>query len=214
MVLSQTGLAKCIYEQNLKGENLPIGTMLTWSTAQEENTTSFVIEKSEDGTAFAEIGSVKSAGDSDEIREYNFLDVMTNEARAFYRLRQLDADGTFSFSDVILIMPEYQNNFMVARMSAVATKDFFEVTIDAFQDGDLRYFLSNWKGEVVYENEMIVISGLNDISLDLTDQRDGIYKLTLQMDKEEETLVLKKIPDDISSKPNVASKNKGLNGKN
>jgi hypothetical protein len=50
---------------------------------------------------------------------------------------------------------------------------------------------------------------LNELSIDLTDQKEGIYKLNLNMEDEAETLVLKKIPDEITRKSNVASKNKG-----
>ena len=207
--LNQTVSASCVYEQLIQGQNLPIGTMLTWSTAFEENNAMFIIEKSVDGNEFEEIGSIKGAGDSEDVREYNFLDIMSNEAKTFYRLRQVDVDGTFSFSEVLPINQKFQNNFMVARMSAVATTDAFDVTIDALKDGDLKYSLANWRGEVVYEDQMIVVGGLNELSVDLTDQRDGIYKLNLSMEEEVETLVLKKIPDAITGKSNVASKNKG-----
>jgi hypothetical protein len=207
--------ANCTYEQIIQGENLQIGTMLTWSTSYEENTAMFIIEKSIDGSEFVEVGSVKCAGDSDDVKEYNFLDVMSNESKMFYRLRQVDQDGSFSYSEILAINQVYKNNFMVARMSAVATTDLFEVTIDAIEDGDLKYSLANWKGEVVLEDQVIVFNGLNELSIDLTDQRDGIYKLALNMEDEMETLVLKKIPDEITRKANMASKNKGLEkGKN
>lgn len=215
ILFAQFSFAECIFEQNIQGENLQIGTMLTWSTAFEENNAMFIIEKSIDGSEFAEIGSVKGAGDSEDVREYNFLDVMSNEPKTFYRLRQVDIDGAFSFSEVLAINQVFKNNFMVARMSAIATTDVFDVTIDAIEDGNLKYGLTNWKGETVLEDQMIVINGLNDLSIDLTDQKEGIYKLNLSMDSEMETLVLKKVADEITKKSNMASKNKGLEkGKN
>lgn len=212
--LSQAIIASCIYEQLLQGENLPIGTMLTWSTSYEENNVMFIIEKSDDGKTFAEVGNVNASGDSDEIKDYNFLDVMSNAAKSYYRLKQVDTDGTFSFSEILIIQQKFANNFMVARMSAVATTDMFEVTIDAMKDGDLTYNLANWKGEVVLEDKMIIINGLNDLTVDMTDQKQGIYKLNLSMEDELETLVLKKVPDEIKQKSNMASKNKMEKGKN
>ncbi len=207
--------ANCIYEQVIQGENLPIGTMLTWSTSFEENNVMFIVEKSEDGKSFTEVGSVDASGDSDDIKEYNFLDVMSNASKSYYRLKQVDLDGTFSYSEILIVQQKFANNFMVARMSAVATTDIFEVTIDAMKDAELEYDLANWKGEVVLEDKMIIINGLNDLSVDLRDQKAGIYKLKMSVEDEVETLVLKKIPDAIQQKANMASKNKGLEkGKN
>jgi hypothetical protein len=88
--------AACTYEQLVEGENLQIGTMLTWATNSEENNAMFVIEKSEDGVDFMNIGSVEGGGDSEEMKEYNFLDVMSSAEMTFYRLKQVDFDGSFS----------------------------------------------------------------------------------------------------------------------
>ena len=129
--------AACTYEQLVQGENLQIGTMLTWATNFEENNAMFVIEKSEDGLEFMNIGSVEGAGDSEEMREYNFLDVMATAETTLYRLKQVDFDGSFSYSEITTIRQKFKNNFMVARMSNVATKDIFEVTVDAFKQGEL-----------------------------------------------------------------------------
>ena len=105
---------------------------------------------------------------------------------------------------------------MVARMSAVATSNEFDLTIDAMADGVMKYILANWKEEVVFENEMILVNGLNELSIDLTDQKAGIYKLSLNMNKEHEVLVLKKVLSELDKKPNMAStkENSDLNGKN
>lgn len=206
--------AACTYEQLVEGENLQIGTMLTWSTNFEENNAMFVIEKSEDGIDFMNIGSVEGGGDSEDMKEYNFLDVMASSDMTFYRLKQVDFDGSFSFSEITTIRQKFKNNFMVARMTNVATKDLFEVTIDAFKQGELTYELANWKQENILKDKLLVVNGLNEISVDLIDQKEGIYKLNLSMDGEEETLVIKKVADEIKSKANVASKAKLDKGKN
>ena len=206
--------AACTYEQLVEGENLQIGTMLTWATNFEENNAMFVVEKSEDGIDFMNIGSVEGGGDSEEMKEYNFLDVMASAETTFYRLKQVDFDGSFSYSEITTIRQKFKNNFMVARMTNVATKDLFEVTIDAFKQGELTYELANWKQESVLEDKMLVVNGLNEVAVDLIDQKEGIYKLNLSMDGEEETLVIKKVADEIKSKANVASKAKLDKGKN
>lgn len=213
-VASNIGFASCVYEQAVKGENLQIGTMLTWSTSFEENNSMFVIEKSEDGVNFAGVGTVKGAGDADTEKQYNFLDVMANAEKILYRLKQVDFDGSFSYSEVVSVKREFKNDFMVARMSSVTTTNTFAVTIDAMKDGEMNYNLANLKGEKILEDNMLLVNGLNNLQVDLTDQREGIYKLNMEMDGESETLVVKKVLDEITKKQNMASKGKAEKGRN
>lgn len=215
LLFTTFSFGNCVYDQIVKGENLQIGTMLTWTTSFEEDNAMFIIEKSEDGIDFTNVGSVDGAGDSEDVKDYNFLDVMSNSDKSFYRLKQVDFDGSFSYSDVVTVQQQFTNNFMVARMSNVATQNTFAVTIDAFQDGELSYAIKNWKQEPIFQDKMIVVSGLNELEINLEDERAGIYKISLAMEGEEETLVIKKVEDEIKAKPNMASKNEGLdNSKN
>lgn len=208
-VLFSTQLAAdCVYEQVIEGENLQIGTMLTWSTAFEEDSKVFLIEKSEDGATFESIGNVDAAGESEDVKSYNFLDIMAKADRTYYRLKQIDTDGSFSYSDILTINRKFENNFMVARMSAVATQDIFELTLDSFVEGEMNYSVASIKGEVILEDRFALENGLNEITINLEDQKEGIYKLSLAYGDEAETIVLRKVADEIKSKPNVASTKK------
>lgn len=206
--------ASCVYEQSLQGQNLQVGTMLTWSTAFEEDNSIFIVEKSEDGANFGNIGTIEAAGNSMEIKEYNFLDIMATASRTFYRLKQVDVDGSFSFTEVITVPQVFTNNFMVARMTNVATQDMFELTIDSMVDADMTYTMSNLRGDEVLREELMLVAGLNDLSVDLSAQEEGIYKLAMTVGDETETLVIKKVTDEIAKKPNVASSKSVVPGRN
>ncbi|MBF9141600.1 RCC1 domain-containing protein [Hymenobacter properus] len=73
---------------------------LAWATASEKNSDRFEVERSRDGRIFERIGQVAAAGSSVSIHRYDFLDRQypgeTNQL--YYRLRQVDLDGTFSYS--------------------------------------------------------------------------------------------------------------------
>jgi uncharacterized repeat protein (TIGR01451 family) len=75
---------------------------LSWTTAQEVNSSYFAIERSLNGQAFAEIGTVAAQGTSAVARQYAYRDA--NAARlgslAYYRLRQVDLDGAATYSPV------------------------------------------------------------------------------------------------------------------
>ena len=74
-----------------------------WATATEKNSDYFTLERSANGSAFAAIGRVKSARTSMARLRYTFVDNAPLATTAYYRLRQTDADGTFSFSPVVTV---------------------------------------------------------------------------------------------------------------
>lgn len=202
------GKAECVYKKAIYGEDLQIGTMLHWSTSMEDSNQMFVIEKSTDGVDFAEIGTVKGAGDSEGLKQYNFLDLMAKKEIAFYRLKQVDYDGGKNFSDILRVNKTYSNNFMVVRMSSTAVKETFNVTIDAFQDGKLEYNVRDWKGNMVAREQMELFSGLNELSLDMKNMQATVYKLEMMMDDEVETLTFRRVKTEKEKKTNTASTKK------
>lgn len=80
---------------------------LKWSTASELNNDYFEIEKSMEGIVFESIGKVKGAGTSQHIIQYSFIDALSFPI-SYYRLKQVDFDGTFTYSDVIKVFDKQE----------------------------------------------------------------------------------------------------------
>jgi uncharacterized delta-60 repeat protein len=80
----------------------PATARLAWTTASEQNSLAFEVERSLDGQQFAHIGTVAAAGSSSALRHYELLDTQlpAGATLLYYRLRQVDQDGTFSYSPV------------------------------------------------------------------------------------------------------------------
>lgn len=76
---------------------------LRWVTASEENNEYFQIERSDDGISFEAIGRVEGAGYSDELLEYEYVDELPTLGENYYRLKQIDFDGKFDFSDIVTV---------------------------------------------------------------------------------------------------------------
>jgi len=78
---------------------------LEWSTASETNNQGFEIQSSVNGQNYRAIAFIQGAGTTTETTFYSFLDSSADfsNTELYYRLKQLDYDGTFSFSDVIKI---------------------------------------------------------------------------------------------------------------
>ncbi|GAB3852395.1 hypothetical protein GCM10028822_20030 [Hymenobacter terrigena] len=74
---------------------------LAWTTASEKNNRGFAVQVSTDGRSFRELGFVAGAGSGTAPHAYSFLDQEASKAGLrYYRLRQLDLDGTATFSPV------------------------------------------------------------------------------------------------------------------
>ncbi len=71
---------------------------LDWQTATEINSAFFAVERSFDGRHFEEIGRQPAAGQSLEMLSYTFEDQHPRAGLQYYRLRQVDADGSYSYS--------------------------------------------------------------------------------------------------------------------
>ncbi|MBO2010351.1 FG-GAP-like repeat-containing protein [Hymenobacter negativus] len=76
---------------------------LTWTTASEKNSARFEIERSADGQQFSPIGEVAAQGTKTSPTTYAYLDSQVPRAANYYRLRQVDRDGTASYSPVRVV---------------------------------------------------------------------------------------------------------------
>jgi len=74
--------------------------LLNWTTQTETANSHFVVERSTDGRAFEVLGEIAGAGDSFEEQSYFFTDEFALSGTNYYRLRQVDLDGTETLSEV------------------------------------------------------------------------------------------------------------------
>src|SRR4030095_12994421 len=91
------------FSGRLHGENVK----LDWSTSSEQNSKGFEIEKSLDGINYRKIGFVAGAGNSFTTRNYTFTDPQRAVEFNYYRLKLVDIDNTFEYSDVVLVKNAY-----------------------------------------------------------------------------------------------------------
>ncbi len=73
---------------------------LQWSSLQESNSKHYEIQRSVDGLNFSKVGSVKAKGSSDLEVVYNYKDVSAEAGLNYYRLKLIDNDGVFQYSNI------------------------------------------------------------------------------------------------------------------
>jgi hypothetical protein len=76
---------------------------LDWQTATEINNDYFVAEKSKNGVDFTTVGIVDGAGNSESTLSYQTTDYSPYNGISYYRLKQVDYDGTSSYSEIVAV---------------------------------------------------------------------------------------------------------------
>ncbi|MEL7340295.1 MAG: hypothetical protein AAGM67_07400, partial [Bacteroidota bacterium] len=71
---------------------------LNWLTAAEINNDFFEVQRSVDGLSWEALGNVKGAGTTADMNDYQYDDYLVSYGTNFYRLKQVDFDGSFSYS--------------------------------------------------------------------------------------------------------------------
>jgi hypothetical protein len=82
------------------------GAMITWKVTSEINNDKMLVLRSKDGLNFQEIGQVNGRGTSTVPFEYRYFDANPGGGETYYRLKQVDFDGTFEYSKIIVLNTE------------------------------------------------------------------------------------------------------------
>ncbi|MCB0810612.1 MAG: FG-GAP repeat protein, partial [Flavobacteriales bacterium] len=103
---------------DLRAEATSGTNLVSWSTATENGSGQFLVERSTDGMSFGTLGSVAAAGQSQQLMNYEFRDTEP-AALSFYRLRMVDLDGTWELSPVVAVQRHQDGTLMAFPVPAV-----------------------------------------------------------------------------------------------
>jgi hypothetical protein len=148
--------------------------VLNWSTATEVNNDKFIIERSGDFTNWESIGEKIGAGNSSSVKRYNFIDYAPLHSVAYYRLRQVDIDGTSSYSHVVVIQAGEKESLIIAPNPFEE-----ELTIHTNSKGKMDVKIYDVMGRLLYGVNSESNEGILTISPDLP---SGTYLITIQTD--------------------------------
>jgi hypothetical protein len=154
------------------------GVQLNWSTLTEINSKSFEVEKAYDGSNFSRIGTVAAAGNSNSVRTYSLQDGAAFIAPAYYRLKLINKDGSFSYSSIILISKGNINNSFVS-VYPNPTYGKVQLRFTSNSIGSAQLQISNASGVLFTNKTVEVLKGINTVDDDISRLPQGIYYFKL-----------------------------------
>ncbi len=158
------------YSGLVKGNNAE----LNWSTGNEKNNHGFFIERKLKGdSTFNSIGFIKGSGNSTSIKRYSFIDsgIFNSNTHCFYRLRQMNYDGTYSYSRTIKLegLNTSDHEIMVYPNPTKRNGILFIESIR--EDDEFRVVIINSVGEEI----LIAESTKNKLELNINTLSPGVY---------------------------------------
>jgi len=169
--------------------------VVTWKTANEKNVSHYIVERKIDKEfAFKNMaGNVPPTGISNEINNYNKVDAdILKKGPFYYRIKQVDFDGSFSYSPIVKI-----DNDIVSSIELYPNPAFDEVilSIDLANDAKVGIELYNNIDQLVKVVKKVgeEIKGETKYKIELSGYEAGIYKVIINIDGNYETKRLVKI---------------------
>lgn len=120
------------------GVEYPLWNTLKWSTASEQNSSHFIIEKSTDGENWREIANKTAAGNSNEKLNYSHSDNIDQHAIHYYRLVQYDIDGQFKIYGPIALDNRAKEKKIIKYVNLMGQeveKNTKGIVIEVYEDG-------------------------------------------------------------------------------
>lgn len=147
-------------------------SVLEWATLSEINNRHFEIQRSANGITFEKVGEVEGQGTTTELVAYSFVDLRPLNGTNYYRLLQVDLDGTSTLSSVRIVNFTLDNEPLKVIPNPVR-QGVFELTYNG-DEAEVNYELFDLLGNRILQNK---IQNTATVSIGVETLPNGIYIL-------------------------------------
>jgi hypothetical protein len=157
---------------NFEGSSKDSYNELVWTTESEVNFKHFIIEKKQTNNDFIEIAQIEGKGNEYNRTAYNYKDMdVLNDA--YYRLKMVDLDGTFTYSKIISIKSATTSEFAIYPNPA---GDYLYISNP--EDQSINYYIVNEIGQIIQSK---IKSADSKIRIKTVDLPEGIYFINIEV---------------------------------
>lgn len=176
--LSRSASVTPINLLSFKGEHQNKSNVLIWATASEQNNNGFELQYSSDGVHFDKLSFISSKainGNSSSTLTYQFNDARALSGNAYYRLKQIDVDGKFSYSNIVVLKGARSTALSLSNLHPNPARNVLNITIDAPANNTVFIEISDMTGKVLRHQQTTILSGENSLPVDVAGLASGSY---------------------------------------
>ena len=176
--ITSSGTALPVSFVDFRGERKAAANALAWTTQSEQNSAGFELQRSAGGSIFSSIGYVASkaaGGNSNGIINYAYSDVKPFAGSNYYRLKQLDKDGRFTYSSIVIIKGAKSTKVELTAIYPNPALDVLRLMIAAPANQKVTIVITDITGKMVMQQAQQVVAGDNNVSLNVDQLSKGSY---------------------------------------
>lgn len=162
---------------SFSGKKIGSSAQLSWQTVSEKNNSHFNVLRAGENGQFNKIGEVKGNTNSNSTNNYSFTDFNPLPASNYYKLQQVDLDGTVNeHNEVVPLTFNKQNTKISAN---VLSNSSVNIHIDGAKAGNANLSITDIHGKIISNKVLVLVDGNNKININTLSAK-GIYIATLQ----------------------------------
>ncbi|MEP7377463.1 MAG: T9SS type A sorting domain-containing protein [Chitinophagaceae bacterium] len=162
---------------SFSGKPVPGGALLEWKTDNEINASHFDIQRSTDGSNYILVGNI-SAANTPGTHEYSFTDPVQFSKTTYYRLKQVDIDGRFIYSTVVVFAAQQKRDAVSVYPNPFVSQA--NLTVQLSHAGKTNFSLMDNNGKMVRKWQQDLPAGTTAMIINLEGLPAGLYHLELK----------------------------------
>ena len=156
---------------------------LQWKTTNEMNNKNFIVEKSKDGVTFFIINNIEAKNNVASINSYAINDNEPNETVTYYRLKQVDKNGKYTYSTTISInLKASDTNGFSLHQNPVS--DVLRLNINSINTTRAKLIITDIAGRMIATKSIDLIKGFQTTNIAVTNLKAANYQVSLMWNNE------------------------------
>ncbi len=149
---------------------------LNWTTATETNNQGFEVQRMSDGGSFGQVGYTAGFGTTTEPKAYSFTDSKLEAGNYTYRLKQIDFDGSYEYSDEVNVDVELPLEYSLEQNYPNPFNPSTTIKYSIPEDGFVKLAVYNMLGEEVASIvNTTQKAGRYELNFDASQLSSGVY---------------------------------------
>lgn len=152
---------------------------VTWATATEQNSDFFDVQRSADSEHFTTIGTVDAAGDAQFRSDYLYTDQQPLHGANYYRLKQVDRDGAYAYSQTVVAFMGLGGGKPVIFPNPAT--DVLNVAFRSPLDGEAVISVQDALGRTIGQRAVQAVRGASTVTLPTYGLARGWYNVRIDL---------------------------------